>query len=299
MNKEHGFTLVELVIVIMVTGIIAGIFAMQFGPALQNYLAVGRRANLTHLADTALQRMVNEIHTAVPNSLRLLPAQSANGASCLEMVPSSGGGRFRTAADTEWDQANPGNPSKWVDLTQPATTFDVLTPFTPLMPTPVQGDWVVIGNQNTADVYTGASRGLVDSVTTPPAKLGTSRITLQASKQFPYGYEGGRFYIVPKGLQAVTYMCSAPAQDGSRTLTRIVGYGFNGTQTCPVTTGSDAIYPGGKSAIVSTKVGNCNFAYDPSQGATAQSGFAQLQLTLTDNGETVTLTVGSQVENMP
>ena len=76
MNKEHGFTLVELVIVIMVTGIIAGIFAMQFGPALQNYLAVGRRANLTHLADTALQRMVNEIHTAVPNSLRLLPADN-------------------------------------------------------------------------------------------------------------------------------------------------------------------------------------------------------------------------------
>jgi MSHA biogenesis protein MshO len=288
MNKEHGFTLVELVIVIMVTGIIAGIFAMQFGPALQNYLAVGRRANLTHLADTALRRMVNEIHTAVPNSLRLLPAQSANGASCLEMVPSSGGGRFRTAADTEWDQANPGSPSKWVDLTQPTASFDVLTPFTT---TPVQGDWVVIGNQNTADVYTGVSRGQVESVTTPPASLGQSRITLHQPKQFPYGYEGGRFYIVPKDLQAVTYMCGAKAQDGSRTLTRIVGYDFNPTQTCPVS--------GGKSAIVSTKVGNCNFAYDPSQGATAQSGFAQLQLTLTDNGETVTLTVGSQVENMP
>ncbi len=288
MNKERGFTLVELVVVIMVTGIIAGIFAMQFGPALQNYLAVGRRANLTHMADTALRRMVTEIHTAVPNSLRLLPAQSANGASCLEMVPSSDGGRFRTAADTKWDQGNPGNPSKWVDLTQPTTSFDVLTLFTT---TPVQGDWVVIGNQNTADVYTGASRGLVDSVSTPPASLGQSRITLQASKQFPYGYEGGRFYIVPKDLQAVTYMCGAPAQDGSRTLTRVVGYGFNATQSCPVI--------GGKSAIVSTKVGNCNFAYDPSQGATAQSGFAQLQLTLTDNGETVTLTVGSQVENMP
>lgn len=288
MNKERGFTLVELVVVIMVTGIIAGIFAMQFGPALQNYLAVGRRANLTHMADTALRRMVTEIHTAVPNSLRLLPAQSANGASCLEMVPSSSGGRFRTAADTKWDQDNPGNPSKWLDLTQPAAAFDVLTLFTT---TPVQGDWVVIGNQNTADVYTGASRGLVDSVSTPPASLGQSRITLQAAKQFPYGYEGGRFYIVPKGLQAVTYMCGAKAQDGSRTLTRIVGYGFNDTQTCPVT--------GGKSAVVSTKVGNCNFAYDPSQGATAQSGFAQLQLTLTDNGETVTLTVGSQVENMP
>jgi len=288
MNKERGFTLVELVIVIMVTGIIAGIFAMQFGPALQNYLAVGRRANLTHLADTALRRMVTEIHTAVPNSLRLLPAQSANGASCLEMVPSSDGGRFRTAADTEWDQGNPGNPSKWLDLTQPAAAFDVLTLFTTA---PVQGDWVVIGNQNTADVYTGASRGQVESVTTPPANLGEARITLHQPKQFPYGYEGGRFYIVPKDLQAVTYMCGAKAQDGSRTLTRIVGYGFKDTQTCPVI--------GGKSAIVSTKVSNCNFVYDPSQGATAQSGFAQLQLTLTDNGEAVTLTVGSQVENMP
>jgi MSHA biogenesis protein MshO len=288
MKRDNGFTLVELVVVIVVTGIIAGIFAMQFGPAVQNYLAVGRRANLTHLADTALRRMVTEIHTAVPNSLRLLPPQTADGASCLELVPSSDGGRFRTAADTQWNQANPANPSMWIDLTVPTPSFDVLTPFNT---TPVKGDWVVIGNQNTADVYTGVSRGQVESVTTPPASLGKFRIALQTAKQFPYGYEGGRFYIVPNALRAVTYMCGAKEPDGSRALTRVVNYGFNQVQSCPVA--------GGQSATVTTKVESCNFVYDPSQGATAQSGFAQLQLKLTDKGESVTLTVGSQVENMP
>jgi MSHA biogenesis protein MshO len=294
MNKQRGFTLVELVIVIMVTGIIAAIFAMQYGPALQNYLAVGRRANLTHLADTALRRMVTEIHTAVPNSLRYLPPQTPGGPSCLEMVPSSDGGRFRTAGDAQWDQSNPGNKSMPLDPSQATQGFDVLTPFNT---TPVRGDSVVIGNQNTADVYTGASRGLVDSVGTLPDAIGRSRIILQAATQFPYGYEGGRFYIVPKDLKAVTYMCAKGA-DGTLALTRVVGYGFNAVQACPPVPDND----GNKSvkrAIVATKVESCNFAYDPSQGATAQSGFAQLQLKLSDNGESVTLTVGSQVENLP
>ncbi|KLU34812.2 hypothetical protein AB595_21875 [Massilia sp. WF1] len=297
MKKDRGFTLVELVVVIVVTGIIASIFAMQYGPALQNYLAVGRRANLTHLADTALRRMVTEIHTAVPNSLRLLPA-SGTAPACLEMVPTSDGGRFRTAPDTQWDPANPSTPSKPLDLSGPTLSFDVLTAFTTA---PKPGDWVVVGNQNTADVYDGTSRAQIAAIGAPPATgsgnlpLGQSRITLKTAKQFPYGYEGGRFAIVPDSLQAVTYMCSGAGVDaggtGTGTLTRVVRYDFKASQACPVA--------GGQSAIVARKVKACNFVYDPSQGATQQSGFAQLQLTLADHGESVTLTVGSQVENMP
>ena len=217
MKNERGFTLVELIVVIVVTGIIAAIFAMQIGPALQNYLAVGRRANLTHMADTALRRMVTEIHGAVPNSLRLM--QSANATStCLEMVPSSGGGRFRTAADSQWDQANSANPSRPLDVNVPVTVFDVLTAFTNQ---PNQNDFVVIGNQNTANVYDGTSRGIVDSVVALPASSngsptpGNSRVTLKTQKQFPYGYEGGRFYIVPNSLQAVSYVCDSAGLDGT------------------------------------------------------------------------------------
>ncbi|MFC5547363.1 prepilin-type N-terminal cleavage/methylation domain-containing protein [Massilia aerilata] len=297
MKKQGGFTLVELVIVIVVTGIIAAIFAMQFGPSLQHYLAVGRRANLTHLADTALRRMVTEIRTAVPNSLRLLPMPSAK-LSCLEMVPTSDGGRFRTGPDTQWDTANPATPSEPLDLRAPDAVFDVLTAFDNA---PKAGDWVVIGNQNTADVYEGSDRAAIASIGSPPATgssnkpLGQSRITLGAAKQFPYAYEGGRFNIVPDSLQAVTYMCKDAGVDaegtGTGTLTRIAHYGFNASQACPVA--------GGTSAVVATKVRSCNFVYNPDQGATQQSGFAQLQLTLADHGEIVTLTVGAQVENLP
>lgn len=294
MKKRHGFTLVELIVVIAITGVIAGIFAMLLGPTLQNYLAVGRRANLTHLADTALRRMVAEIHTAVPNSLRLLP-DPASGSICLEMVPSSDGGRFRIAPDSDWDQANPGYPSMPLYMNQPGSGFDVLTPF---INPPNNGDFVVIGNQNTNDVYSGADRAVIKSVGSPPGTgthppLGLSRITLSAPTQFPYGYEGGRFYVVPQTLRDVTYECQGAGKDsdgsGTGTLTRVVNYNFNPAQVCPI--------PGG--ALVATHVAACNFVYNPSQGATQQSGFAQLQLTLSDHGETVTLTVGSQVENLP
>jgi len=297
MRIPRGFTLIELVIVIAITGIIAGIFAMMLAPTLQNYLAVGRRANITHLADTALRRMITEIHTAVPNSLRLTP-DPANGAVCLEMVPSSAGGRFRLAPDTQWDQANPSNPSQALVMSHPGTVFDVFT----LFPNPpATKDWVVIGNQNTSDVYTGSDRAQISAIGTPPATgggnppLGQSRITLATPTQFPYGYEGGRFYIVQDSVQAVTYQCSGAGIDATNTgtgrLTRIVHYGFNPTATCAIGSGT--------SATVATKVAACNFVYSPGQGSTQQSGFAQLQLSLADHGETATLTVGSQVENLP
>ena len=274
-GSQRGFSLVELVIVIVLTGVIGGIVAMQLGPTIEGYLKVGRRAGLTDQADTALRRIVTDVRAAVPNSLRLL------GAQCLELVPTSAGGRYRTGPDV----AQAGNEAI-LEPDTAATRFDVVTSFDAV---PAAGDLVVIGNQNPDDVYTlnpnNTSR--IDSVETRAAGtanfwMGPHRINLSTPIGIPFGYEGGRFVVVP-AAQSVSYICQGPI------LYRVVRP-IAPAQTCDVPTNSP---------VLATGVARCEFVLNPNQGATQQSGFIQLQLTLTAGNESVPLTLGAHVSNLP
>ena len=223
MKRQQGFSLVELIVVIVLIGAIGGIFAMQLGPTIRGYISVGKRAGLTDQADTALRRIVTEVRAAVPNSLRLGDAQ------CLELVPTIGGGRYRTGPDIS------STDDAFLDYDTPANQFDVLTTFRTL---PAAGDLVVIGNQNPEDVYNGTNLRVIDRVDAPPAAaLGAHRVVLTAPIQIPAGYEGGRFVVVPGAQQVVSYVCENPGRDtngmGTGTLRRIVR-ARDPTQACDV-----------------------------------------------------------------
>lgn len=282
MRKQAGFTLVELVIVMVLTGIIAGVLATQLGPTIQSYLAVERRAALTDQADTSLRRIATEIRSAVPNSLRLHSSQ------CLELVPTIDGGRLRTGPDI----GSAANPGLFLDQFESKATFDVLTAFT----NPVsRGDLVVIGNQNTNDLYNRTNVAVIDSVQKTDDNTGRHRITLDGARTIPQGYDSGRFVVVPAGWRSVTYTCVAPGKDkndnGSGTLYRITSNVLAQDATCPE--------PANTSPIVASNVEACSFEYSPNQGATQESGFAQLRLTLRTRGESVSLTLGAHVDNVP
>lgn len=284
MKRQHGFTLVELVIVVVLVGVLGGILAMQIAPTMQGYLAVSRRAALTDQADTALRRIVQEVRAAVPNSLRLGHAQ------CLELVPTIDGGRFRAGPDVTAGRSG----DAFLDHDVTATEFDVMTPFTTR---PAVGDLVVIGNQNPGDVYGRSNVSAITSIANhgqADAWKGVYRLGV-APTRIPFGYEDGRFVVVPGDGQAVSYVCAGADAEldgdgrGPGVLYRVVR-DIALEQSCKVP--ADA-------PVLASKVANCTFVYSPNQGATQQSGFVQLQLTLADGGESVTLTLGAHVSNVP
>lgn len=288
-RKSHGFTLVELIVVMVVTGVLAGILVVFFRPAMQNYLAAGRRAELTDLADTTMRRMARDIRLSVPHSVRLIN----NGA--IEMIPTSMGGRYRSAPDTNWDTLE-ANDTMSLDVTQATSGFDVLTP----MPTrPSAGDFVVIGNLDPSEVYAAISptRATIATAIAPPASSatpspthmpGTARITFNPAVRFPAGYDGGRFFIVPAAQKAVSYFCTGVTPTGGGILYRASNYGFTPNPALPPTTSG---------AILATHVSACQFSYTP--GTTQERGLATIVLSLTDDGETVTLSYSTHVSNVP
>ena len=292
MRRSRGFTLVELVVAMVLFGLMAATLVVFLRPAFDSYLATRVRAELAAQAGQALNRMQSDVRSAVPNSIR------TPDASCFELVPTSSGGRFRRAADTVNDSAPGCAPaadcSAPLDPSAATTVFDVLNP---LSATPAAGDFVVVDNQNPGDVYAGSNRAAISAVATPVATYGAHRITV-ASTQFPLGYDGGRFVVVPAAQAAVFYVCSGAdgtldaAGNGKGTLLRKANYGFNAAPpgACPATAGA---------AVMATHVRSCRFVYDPNQGATQQNGFVSLQLELARSGETASLVFGAHVVNTP
>ena len=90
---QHGFTLIELVMVIVIMGVIGATLAVFMRAPVDAYVDSGRRAALTDLADTAVRRMARDIARALPNSLRTPSTQ------CVEFIPTRTGGRYRAEPD--------------------------------------------------------------------------------------------------------------------------------------------------------------------------------------------------------
>jgi MSHA biogenesis protein MshO len=291
-TRQRGFTMVELVIVIVIAGLIAATLTVFFRPAVDSYLTSRARADLTDQAETAIRRMLRDVRVAVPNSVR------TPGSQCFELIPTSTGGRYRNGPDTVNDAASctSATCAAALDTTQATTVFDVLSP---LSVTPAVGDWVVVGNQNPSDVYAGTNRGAIAAPVSASASasFGRHRITV-TSTQFPIGYDGGRFTVVPNTQRAVFYVCSGAdgtldaTGSGKGTLYRLMNYGFNAAypSACPATTGAD---------VLATRLRSCTFVYDPNQGATQQNGFVWMQLEVARNNESAHLAIGAHISNAP
>ncbi|MEM0910956.1 MAG: type II secretion system protein [Pseudomonadota bacterium] len=84
MTKHRGFTLVELVLIIVLLGIV-GVGAASFLRGASNiYLDVTERDALLHSSSFATERLARELAQAVPNSVRIKGDSTVH---CVEFVP--------------------------------------------------------------------------------------------------------------------------------------------------------------------------------------------------------------------
>jgi MSHA biogenesis protein MshO len=287
MNKpsQHGFTLVEMIMVIVITGIIGGMVSVFLKTPIQQYMDVARRADMTDIADTALRRIARDLRLALPNSVRVTGACTGGATSCfLEFLPTKDGGRYRTDPGAgSLCAAVPGNAGgDALSFDATDTCFEVLG----FMPSAAAGDSVVVYNMTfnpldtNPNAYVGGNRAAYSSTTGTVMKI--------TPKLFPFDSPGHRFQVIST---PVSYVC-----DGAGTLWRYWGYSIQSAQ--PGTLATLNGLANVQFARLANNVSNCTFSYNANVVA-QRSGLVEMNLGITESGETVTLYSATHVSNVP
>lgn len=284
-----GFTLVELVIVIVLTGIVAAMTAVFITRPISGYVDLTRRARLVDVTESALRRMARDIRIALPNSVRV--TDSGTGASfAIEVLPTLDGGRYF---------AGTGTPGRDLDITIADTDFEIngcfqgLTAFQPT-------HRLVINNLGTAgndNVYTavGAQSVVTLSAGTtltlsvnPVGACGSGgrvhHINLNPGYRFKQYSPLSRLFVIEG---PVSYVCNT----ATGTLTRHQGYAIQIAQPTDA-----AVAPlSAVSALVTDRVTACTVTTSAPQ--VQNRGIVTLSLTLAEQGEQVRLIQQVQLDN--
>ncbi|CAG1016686.1 hypothetical protein BURC_01460 [Burkholderiaceae bacterium] len=266
-RRQRGFTLMEAVLVIALTGIVAVMVGVFIRAPITAYADQARRGELTDAADTALRRIAREVQHALPNSVRV-----SGGA--LEFLPVSAGGRYRAAPRGD-------GSGDFLDLDSGTdNSFEVLVPGGVDV---TAGQRLVIYNLTDGDAYSGASsRALTSSgsgITTLSYAVGGT--------QFPFASPSHRFQVIGS---PVSFVC-----DGAGSLRRYSGYAMQAAQ--PTATGAPPLSTASSNTLLTNLVGSdCSFSYT---AVSARNGLLTLRLKLTSSGESVTLVQQIHVSTSP
>jgi MSHA biogenesis protein MshO len=292
-RRSAGFSLIELIVVILLTAIVAGAVGNFVVAPMQGYSDLNRRAMLIDVAQSSLRRMARDVRRAVPNTVRI-----SGDTRSLEFLHTLDGGRYRADPGT-----NAGPPVEDHTAATDTLEFTGDTQFNVLGR--LNGDNFTYGNPMTAGtrltvypisttIYSHAANGTNPGLITPSGTTLTitddtdeDHIALSASHQFSFSSPRGRFYITDT---PVSYLCDLAAN----TLTRYATYSIAASQP---TDPSVAPLNGGTSALVANRVTECAFTYEP--GTSQRAGLMTLKLTIAESGEQVRLLHQVHVSNVP
>lgn len=271
---QRGFTLIELVIVIVVGGIVAALTVSILTLPINTYIDSSRRATLTDVAESSLRRMQRDIRRALPNSIRI-----SSDNQTIEMLHLVDGGRYRAKLFIDASGAASGDI---LDLTATDTSFDVFGSLQNFANITTGSDRVVIYpvDASGANAYTGSNSSIITNSS-------TADILDFNTIQFPLASPQQRFFVIDT---PITYRCdTSAAARKERVLLRYQDYAIQATQPEPPSSGD---------AIQANYLSSCNFSYN--SGSSSRAGLVSIELTLTDNDEeSVRLVHQVHVDNQP
>ncbi|NWG32109.1 MAG: type II secretion system protein [Rhodocyclaceae bacterium] len=285
--RARGFTLIEMITVITITGIVAAMVAVFIRAPVQGYVDSVRRAWMTDVADTALRRIARDVQAALPNSLRPNSACVASTTtSCgIELLLTTTGGRYsEDAADAAGCFA--GGCTTLTSLGSVISANGELA-----------GQRLIIYNLHNNDsgtcsaTYPSAYCGNNSATITGSTDAGTSDTFSFGNTAFrPATGSPSRTFFVVSG--PVAYVCAnvgASGGNGTGTLWRFENY--------PIASGATFPPVGGTARLLAHHVSACNLNYAPAVAGT--NGLLELYLEIMEEGERVGLHHEVHVDNAP
>ena len=259
-NRQRGVTLIEMIVVIVVSGILLSITGMFVRNQITAYLDVARRSDLADIADGALRHIARDVQGSVPNSLR----PSSTDSLYIELVPIVNAGRFASQ-----DTMSLSSPLKLQ-----GAPISILA-----------GQSVVICNtgQDLANLYAGSNLRVLTA--------GNSLTSLAFSGGDVTDYcSSNRFQVIGG---AVVYAFEAAAH----TLWRFSGCGLKSAQLSTI---ADLTANCSVKAIMANRVASASFNFSPNVAPSLGILTARLVLAADDvPDEKVTLLHQINVLNSP
>lgn len=280
--KAAGFTLVELVIVIVLTAIVTSFIVLFLDAPIEAYFAQTRRTDLVDSANRIADAVTSDVRTALPNSLR---TRTVGTRKALELLATQGVARYYDSQD----------PGQQLIIGNPVTSFATLDSFGTQTVPP---RYLSVGNLGIPpavlplyDAYAGgngvmtpASVGITvgPNPSTPPYVPGENQVTLSSAMTFQAPGAPAtqppvhNAYLVPG---PVSYVCNPnPGNPAAGTLLRYSGY---------IVTPAQRVPPAGTGALIADNVSRCTLSFLRAPLGYPYGQLAILRVTLSSGGETL------------
>ncbi len=263
LSRQSGFTLVELVVVIVVLGAISAGTAVYIVRSMEAYSDTVRRDQLTSTARVAVEKITRELRNALPNSIRV---DNSGGTQCIEFFPVDSASSYQSIPTTAANISFAG------------------VAYVPPQQSPVH---VAVYPYVTQSLYDNNNPGPLTDYDTGNSDPANGIVQFTGNHRFTHQSPRKRFFLTGP---PVSYCL---ATDGN--LRRYQSYSINSSQPVPPAGGGDLLAENLQLNDGGTAV--TPFRYDP--GSLQRNGVVTLDLRVRQDNEWVRLLHEVQIRNVP